>query len=65
MANITYNVIGKSCNKVLIRRTFWKSIVPPSLQYSINIINLTEDSIDELQKIDVKKPLIQLITKLY
>ena len=26
MANITYSMIEKSCNKLLIGKTFWKSI---------------------------------------
>ena len=38
MANITIN--------------FWKSIVLPSVLYGTNIINLTEDNINELQKIE-------------
>ena len=52
MANITYSVIGKSCNKLLIGKTFWKSIALPSLLYGTNIINLTDDNIRELQKIE-------------
>ena len=52
MANITYSVIERSCNKLLIGKTFWKSIVLPSILYSTNIINLTEDNINELQKIE-------------
>ena len=52
MANITYSVIEKSCNKLLIGKTFWKSIALPSLLYGTNIINLTEDNIRELQKIE-------------
>ena len=52
MANITYSVIERSCNKLLIGKTFWKSIVLPSSLYGTNIINLTEDNINELQKIE-------------
>ena len=48
MVNITYSVIEKSCNKLLIGMIFWKSIV----LLICSIINLTEDNIDELQKID-------------
>ena len=29
MANITYSVIEKSCNQLLIGKTFWKSIALP------------------------------------
>ena len=52
LANITYSVIERSCNKLLIGKTFWKSIVLPSILYGTNIINLTEDNINELQKIE-------------
>ena len=52
MANITYSVIERSCNKLLIGKAFWKSIVLPSVLYGTNIINLTEDNINELQKIE-------------
>ena len=47
MANITYSVIEKSCNKLMIGNNFWESIVLPSVLYGTNIINLTEDNINE------------------
>ena len=52
MASITYSVIERIYNKLLIGKTFWKSIVLPSILYGTNIINLTEDTIKELQKIE-------------
>ena len=52
MANTTYSVIEKGCNKLLIGKNFWKSITLPSLMYGTNIINLTDDNIRELQNID-------------
>ena len=45
-------MIERSCNKLLIGKTFWKSIVLPSILYGTNIIYLTEDNINELQKIE-------------
>ena len=45
-------MIERSCNKLLIGKTFWKSIFLPSVLYGTNIINLTEDNINELQKIE-------------
>ena len=51
MANITYSVIERSCNILLIGKTFGKRIVLPSVLYGTNIINLTEDNINELHKI--------------
>ena len=37
---------------ILIGKTFYKSIAIPSLLYGTNIINLTDDNIRKLQKID-------------
>ena len=45
IANITYSVIEKRCNKLLIGKTFWKSIALPSLLYGTNIISLSDDNI--------------------
>ena len=52
MANITNSVIEKCCNKLFIVKTFWKIIALPSLLYGTNIIQLTDDNIRELQKIE-------------
>ena len=38
--------------ELLIGKTFWKNIVLPLVFYGINIINLTEDNINELHKIE-------------
>ena len=43
MANMTYSVIAKSCNKLLIGKTYWKSLVLPSVLYGANVITLTEN----------------------
>ena len=52
MANIIYSMIEKNCNKLLIEKTFLKSIALPSLLYGTNIINFIADNIRELQKIE-------------
>ena len=52
MANLTYCIIEKSCNKLLIGKTYWKSIILPSILYGTNIINLSEDDIKDLQIIE-------------
>ena len=49
MANLTYCIIEKSCNKLLIGNTYGKSIILPSILYGTNIINLSEDDIKDLQ----------------
>lgn len=52
LANLTYSVIGKSCNKVLIGKTYWKNVALPSILYGTSIITLTEAEIDKLQTIE-------------
>ena len=52
MVDITYSVIEKSCNKLLIGKTFWKSIALPSPMYGTNIIHLTDGNIREIHKIE-------------
>ena len=52
LANMTYAVIEKSCNKLLIGKTYWKSVALPSILYGINVINLSEDDIKSLQTIE-------------
>ena len=52
MANVTYSVIAKSCNKLLIGKTYWKSLVLPSVLYGTNVITLTENESKKLQVIE-------------
>ena len=52
MANMTYSIIEKGCNRLLIGKTYWKSIALPSILYGVNVINLSEEDIDDLQKIE-------------
>lgn len=52
LANVTYSVIAKSCNKIIIGKTYWKTLVLPSVLYGTNIINLTETEINKLQRIE-------------
>ena len=52
LANMTCAVIEKSCNKLLIGKTYWKSVALPSILYGINATNLTEDDIKSLHTIE-------------
>ena len=42
LANMTYSVIAKSCSKMLIGKTYWKSIALPSILYGVNTMNLNK-----------------------
>ena len=52
MVNLTHCVIEKSCNKLLIGKTYWKSVALPTILYGTNIVNLTEKNIKVLQRIE-------------
>ena len=52
MGNMTYSVIKKSCNKLLIGKTYWKSLALPSILYGTNIMPITEGEINKLQVIE-------------
>ena len=52
LANLTYSIIEKSCNKIMIGKTYWKSVALPSILYGVNIIQLTETEIEKLQSIE-------------
>ncbi|CAL4128873.1 unnamed protein product, partial [Meganyctiphanes norvegica] len=52
LANITYSIISRSCNKILIGKTFWKCVVVPSLLHGIEVINYTDTDINKLQIIE-------------
>ena len=50
MSNMTYSVIHKACNKVLIGKTYWKSVVMPGLLYGSSVFCWNVNDIGRLQK---------------
>ena len=50
MTNLTYSVIARSCNKVLIGKTYWKSVVLPSILFASSVITWTKKELQDLQK---------------
>ena len=52
MANMTFSIIEKSSNKLMIGKTYRKSIALPTFLHGNNILNITIDEIKELQKIE-------------
>ena len=51
-ANMTYSTIAKSCNKILIGKTYWKSVAMPSFLYSSEILEYNEEELKIFQRID-------------
>ena len=49
---MTYSTIANACNKILIGKTFWKSIAMPSFLYAAEILEYTEEELKSFQIID-------------
>ena len=52
MCNMTYSVLERSVNKLLIGKTYWKQIIIPSILYGSGIIDFTKDELNKLQAIE-------------
>ena len=52
MANLIYPVISRSCNKLIIGKTFWKCIALPYVLFGCNAITMNENIIKKLQIIE-------------
>ena len=52
IAKNTYAVIEKSCNKILIAKTFWKGVALPSIMMGNQAANLSQTQINKLQIIE-------------
>ena len=48
MANLTYSIIARSCNKIMIGKTYWKNVVLPGALYALSILTWTRNEKDEL-----------------
>ena len=53
-ANIMPSVTRRSCNKILIGSTYWKSIVLPTIMYAQEIICYTKGEIEKIQRAENK-----------
>ena len=54
LANQTYPIISKSCNKVMIGKTYWKSVALPSILHGHNVVEFSKSDILKLQQIENK-----------
>lgn len=52
MSAMTYGIISKSCNKLMIGKAYWKNLALPSIMYGTNITTLSEAEIKKLQTIE-------------
>ena len=50
MANITYSVIAKSCNRLMMGKAYWKNAVMPSLMYGESVLTWNKDEIERIDR---------------
>jgi len=52
MVNMTYSVIARACDRVLIGKTYWKSIVLPTVLSSGDVMVWKKDERERMQRIE-------------
>ena len=50
MSNMTYSIIERSCNKILVGKTYWEMVIIPSLLFASAVINWNKTELDTLQR---------------
>ena len=53
-SNIIPAIIYRSCNRLLIGKTYWKNIILPKILYGSEVINYTKTDIETIQKAENK-----------
>ena len=49
MVSMTYSIIARSCNKLIIGKTYWKSVLLPDVLHASFVLTWTRKESDELQ----------------
>ena len=44
------SVIGRSANKILIGKTYWKSVALPEIMYGAEILSYTKSELGDIQR---------------
>ena len=52
MENMTYSMIDKSVNRLLIGKAYWKAVALPTVLHGMNAININKGEINKLQIIE-------------
>ena len=52
MANLTFSVISKSCDKLLIGKTYWKSVVQARVLSAVAVVGLTKEERKLLRRVE-------------
>ena len=52
LRNLAYSVTRKSCHKVMIGKSYWKSMALPSILYGVEVVQILEQDMASLQRIE-------------
>jgi len=52
MANLSYSVLSRSCNRLLVGKTYWKSVILPSVLKSSQVVVWSRTEKEKLQRIE-------------
>ena len=52
LSNLTYSIVARSCSRLNIGKTYWKSVALPSILYGANVVDFTKQEIEKLQRIE-------------
>ena len=52
MVNMLYSVMGRSCNRLLIGKTYWKGMALPNFMYGQEVITFTKSTLDQFQIVE-------------
>ena len=50
MSNITFSIIARSCNKMIIVKTYWKSVVQPRVLSVAAVVVLMKEEVKQMQR---------------
>ena len=52
MANLTHSVIVRACNRLMVGKVYWKSVVLPSVLFASSVIVWTKKELKDLQTVE-------------
>ena len=54
MANLTFSIIARSCNKMVIGKTYWKSVVQPRVLSATAVMVWMGGEVERMQRVENK-----------
>ena len=54
MSNYTYSIIGGSCNRLMVGKTYWKNVALPGILYGQEILPYNKGDLLKMQRVENK-----------